>query len=192
MSRPFDDSYFNRNILVDVYPRKDDPFKPSVAPGAIDQGPGGDSALAALVAGFVTPPGQRPVVYQRGLNFNFAVTAVPQPLQANRYDVDSFVIDVPATAANSVFVGFAGVTATSGLECRAGIPIEIATDNTREQWELQRSLEALVAMLAYQNGLPLPFAFKSPRVVFNLADIFIVAAANTNISVMAFNVPEMQ
>jgi len=185
------DRYFARNILVDVYPRKDDPFRPSSASGAPSE-TDTVSTVQTLTSGFITPPGQRPYVYQRGVSFNFTAGVAALPINANRYEVDSVIVDVPSTAANSVFMGFAGVTITSGLEVRPGLPIEWATDNTREQWELQRAMELIASLLAMKEGGAPLTTYRPPRVVYNLADIFIVAAAPTAISITVFNVPEQQ
>jgi hypothetical protein len=194
MSRPYDpESYFNRLALIDMYPRRDDPLRPSPAPGAPAPGQATVSDVSRLVSGFITPPGQRPVVYQRGVNFSFAVGTAPAALSAGRFDADSVVIDVPSTAANSVFAGFGnGINLTSGLEFRPGLPMEYGTDNTREQWELQHALEALVAIMAFDRGIPLPSLYRAPRVCYNLADIYVVASAATTISVTAFFIPEQQ
>ena len=148
--------------------------------------------LVGVSGPWLTIPAQRPIVYQRGLNFNFPVTTVAQQLQVNRFDVDSFVVDVPSTALTSVFVGWAGVSTTSGIECRPGIPIEIASDNTREYWELQRSLEVIAALLAQQAGMPPLAPYRAPRVAINLEDMFIIGTVAQTIAIMTFAIPEQQ
>ena len=68
---------------------------------------------------------------------------------------DAMIIDVYSTAANSVFFGFgSGVTITSGIEIQAGNPLILSPDNVREQWEIQKPLEFIAAILAQQAGLP--------------------------------------
>lgn len=193
MSRS-DDSFYNRSqFLTDVYPRKQDPFRPGNAPGAMPGVSSPASDLATILAGFVTNPGQRPTITQKGVNFNFPVTTSPTPLMASRFEVDSVVLNVPSTGANSIFWGFNGATTTtSGMEVRAGIPIEIAADNTREQWEIQRAMEMLATLFCAQAGMPIPGSYRAPRIVIDLASIFVVTAVAITISVTAFNVPEQQ
>lgn len=193
------DQALERVNLVDVYPRGADPFRPAPGIGGpatgilIDEAP----SVEALLTGNITSMGPRPKVFQRGGNFQISVANNPQPLVNGVIECDGFIIDVASTVGNSLFIGFGNsVTATSGLEIRPGLPVFLSPDNTREQWELQRSLEALVALLSAQAGLskPLLAPFKAPRVVFNLNDFSIIApvAGPTVASVMYFTTPESQ
>lgn len=201
MSRPnpsqmFQDSLVRRN-LIDVYPRGKDPLKPGMSHGAIIRDPANAAVLLDEAGrsklGEITKPTQRPVVYQRGLNWNMTAGVSPLALQGQRFEVDSFIVEVPSTAANSVFLGFGqAVTVTSGLEVRPGLPIFLGTDNTREQWELQRALEMLAAIMASQAEVSPLSAYRAPRVVFDLSGLYVVAAAPTAIAIMAFQVPEQQ
>jgi len=190
--------WINRVVLPDVYPRRDDPFRPpggSVPPTA----PAGSmlepevDISADVFADWITDPAQRPVVYQRGLNFTVTANTTPVALTNGDFQCDSIVLDVYSTAANSVFVGYgSGVTVLSGMEIRAGLPVTLTPENSREQWELQRILEAIGAMIAAERGYGSPGKFRSPRVVFNARDFWLVAAVATNVSVMLFTVPELQ
>jgi hypothetical protein len=197
MSRPIND-WLSRTTVPDVYPRRDDPFQPGAgvipldAPGASMISPQ-DSISTDVYSDWVTTPGVRPVVYQRALNFSVNVTAVPQPIAVSgQFQCDSMVISVP-TGGNSVFFGYgSGVSTTSGIEIKAGVPLAITADNIREQWELQRILEALAAMLANDRGFqPLGY-FRSPRVVFDANQYFLICATTQTVGVMLFNVPELQ
>jgi hypothetical protein len=194
MSRSQNDGYFNRSqFLTDVYPRRQDPLRPGNAPGGISGDVDPATALARAIGGFITAPSQRPTISQKGVNFSFPVATTATPLMASRFEVDSVVLDVPSTGANSIFWGFGGaVTTTSGMEVRAGIPVEISSDNTREQWELQRSLEVISALMAYQNGLSIPVSYRAPRIVIDLSSIFVITTVAITISVTVFNVPEQQ
>jgi hypothetical protein len=73
--------------------------------------------------------------------------------------------------------------------------------NIREQWELQRLLEAICSLLGYAIGqaegmppIPTPGQFMAPRVVLNAHDYYMVNAATVsqNVAIMLFNVPEFQ
>ena len=183
-----------RYNIPDLYPRRDDPFRPgplpvpSGAPGAahgIPSGEGGSSDFPLEL----TPPGARPVVFQQALNFNVTLAAnVAQPLSNGSFQCDTIVIDVYSTAANSVFFGFgSSVNSLNGLEIRPGLPITFSPENQREQWELQRCLEALAAM----QGVTLEH-YRAPRVVFDSAKYYLFATAATSVSVMLFTVPEFQ
>jgi hypothetical protein len=187
--------YLSRQILPDMYPRRDDPSRPSPAPGAGLPPLSAAEQIDETISGTLTSPGQRPSVVQRGVNFNFSVTNIAQPIMLNYFECDSVIIDCPSTAANSVFVGWgSGVNSTSGLEVRAGLPIEIASDNTREQWEIQRALEYMATLQALAMGTNLPSPYRAPRVVIDLSKLFLIAAVAgpTLVSIMTFNVPEQQ
>jgi hypothetical protein len=193
------EDFVRRHTLADVYPRKEDPFRPAPgilpgsAPGASyfspeELGTGTDPFSALL-----TQPGQRPIVYQQAINFGMTATAVPTPLQAQQFQCDSFVIDPFAAAALNVWVGFgSGVTVTSGIEVVAGAPVEFAAQNTREQWEIQRLLEVIAAMIANERGYSILGQYRAPRVVLDASQWYVVAPVATPISVTIFPVPLQQ
>ena len=197
----------DRIIIPDVYPRKDDPGRPSgfVPPptGAISGGPTvAPSEGAELYAESITIPGVRPIVYQRASNFVLPVTDSPIALQPGNLQCEAFLINVPSSSSNSSFFGFgSGVTSTSGIEVQPGIPLFFSPSNIREQWELQRLLEAICSLLGYAIGqaegmppIPTPGQFMAPRVVLNAHDYYMVNAATVtqNVAIMLFNVPEFQ
>lgn len=194
------DDWLSRVTIPDLYPRKEDPFRPG--PGIMPMDAPAASMLSAeemieinVWQDWLTQPGARPVVYQRALNFQLSVTATPQPLSNGQFQCDTIILDVASTAANSVFYGYgSGVTTTSGIEVRAGLPHSLQPDNQREMWEIQRLLEAIAAMIAAERGYPALGAFRAPRVVFNSNDYYIVgpAGTTTTVAVMMFLIPEMQ
>jgi hypothetical protein len=111
-------------------------------------------------------------------------------------------VDVPSSSGNSTFFGFgSGVTSSSGIEVRPGLPQFFSPDNSREQWELQRLLEAITAligfMIGYQTGMPPvpgPGQFMAPRVVMNAHDYYLVnlTGITQTVAIMLFTVPEYQ
>lgn len=193
---PQQSDWLSRVNLPDVYPRKADPFRPpagSIPSGAPSQG-SESSVTVDVYTDQITIPGQRPVVYQQALNFSIGLAAgIASPLTNGSFQCDTIVLDVYATAANSVFFGYgSGITVNTGLEIRPGLPVSISPENTREQWELQRVLEALLAIQAADRGLSTLGQYRAPRTVFDSSKYFVVAAVATNISVMLFTVPEFQ
>src|SRR5215475_4124641 len=186
MSRPFDkDPAFlryppdpiDREVLIDVYPRKHDYYRSGVTLGAPDGTlPGGPDMPplpgADIFKNAITMPGVRPVAYQRALSLSLPVTDTPTPIQAGTFQCYAIEISVPSSSANSTFFGFgSSVSSSSGIEIKPGFPQLYSPDNVREQWELQRMLEAIAAMLGYmiqlQTGIDPAVAlgtFMSPRV----------------------------
>lgn len=186
--------WLSRQIVPDLYPRKSDPFRPAgaVPPETAPWGGVGAEETSEFYAQLTTPGG-RPFVTQRALNYSITAGVAPVPLMNQDAYCDAFVVDVYSSAANSVFLGFGqGVTVLSGIEVRVGLPLMLSTDNTREQWELQRALDFMAAALALQAGLPPQGTYRAPRVVYNARDWFVVAAAPTAVSVQLFYVPELQ
>jgi hypothetical protein len=192
------DDWLSRVNVPDVYPRRDDPFKP--AAGTVPEGAPAASMLSAedlVVAsvwdGWLTSPSTRPVVYQQCLNFNITANVVPVPITNGAFQCDAMILDVLSTAANSVFFGFGnGITATSGIEIRPGLPVVIEASNTREQWEIQRLLEMIAGMIAAERGYNPPGEYRAPRVVFDASDYFVVATTATTVRVMLFMSPQFQ
>ncbi len=183
-----------RYNIPDLYPRRDDPFRPGPLPV-----PGGAPAGAHGLPGDgggpsefpldLTTPGARPVVFQQALNFQVTLNGISsQPLTNGSFQCDTMVIDVYSTVGNSVFFGFgSNVNASNGLEIRPGLPLRLEPENTREQWELQRCMEAISIML----GAPLP-VYRAPRVVFDSSKYYLFATTATTVAVMLFTVPEFQ
>jgi hypothetical protein len=188
--------WISRVTVPDLYPRKYDPFRPAGAnpPGGLPPDLAQDPGVADFYAQ-LTGAGTRPQVFQRAINYTIQILAANTPVPLINQDTpcDSMLINVYSTAANSVFFGFgSGITVSSGIEIQAGAPVIITPDNTREMWDLQKPLEFIAALLAYQNGLPALGPYRAPRVVFNASDYFVVAAAATAVSIMLFYVPEQQ
>lgn len=203
----FGDDWVDRQVVPDIYPRKRDPYSsgsilnaPSgTLPAGADfpLGPGSD-----IFANAITLPGQRPIVYQRALNLSLTVTDSPIAIQPGTFQCDAIEISVPSSSGNSTFFGFgSGITASSGVEVKPGIPQLYSPDNVREQWEIQRQLEAIAAMLGVYIGqvlgigsIPPLGKFMSPRVVMNAHDYYLVNATGVTqtVAVMLWTVPEYQ
>jgi hypothetical protein len=186
--------WLSRVTIPDMYPRVQDPYRPRQGGnGPVVADPSDEGVNADPVTVTLTMPGQRPVVSQRAVNYGFTAGTASLPLTAARLEIDGFMVNVPSTAANSVWLGFgSSITVGTGLEVQAGVPVFFSASNDRQEWELQRALEYMAAVAALQNGLqPLP-AYRAPRVVLNAADWFIIASAATNISLMFFFIPEQQ
>ena len=140
----------------------------------------------------VTIPGQRPAVYQKALNLSLVTGTGAVALAPTQFQVDSILLSVP-TGGTSVFLGYgSGVTTASGIEIKAGVPMLIGPDNVREQWELQRALEALIGIIAQANGLASPPPFMSPRVYMDAGQYYLIGTATQTVAVMLFLSPEFQ
>jgi hypothetical protein len=135
----------------------------------------------------------RPFVYQRFANFNVTADVVAVPLVDSRQEVESLILNVYSTAGASAWWGYgSGTTPANGMEIQPGIPFPVAIDQEREQWELQRQLEYIAALLAAQTqNVPLA-PYRAPRVVFDISTIWVAAAGPVNVSVMVFFPPELQ
>lgn len=203
----FPPDWLDRAVIPDVYPRRDDPYSPTgiiPPPAGTPQGAPtlpGAGAQQALFQDYITMPGVRPVAYQRANNFQINVTDSPTPIQTGTYQCDAILISVLSTSVNSTFFGFgSGINSSSGIEVKPGVPQFYSPSNVREQWELQRNLEALVALMgtlvAMQTGGTFtgPGKFMSPRVVMNAHDYYLVNATGItqSVAVMLFTVPEFQ
>lgn len=186
--------WLSRAIIPDLYPRQSDPFKPAGAqpPPNLPPDLAGNPAVAEFYAD-LTSAGGRPPVFQRAINYSITANTTPIPLINQQTPCEAMLIDVYSTAANSIFFGFSsGLTLTNGVEIRVGNPLILSPSNGREQWEIQKPLEFIAAILAQQAGLPAIGPYRAPRVVFDASDYFVIAAAATAVSVMLFFVPEQQ
>jgi len=200
--------------MPDVYPRKSDPFAPpayEIPPTGTNPGEGtAGPSPQDIYSADITIPGVRPVVYQRSYNLILPVPgsdAGAIPIQGGTFQCDAILVNVPSSSTNSTFFGFgSGITSTNGgIEVVPGVPQFFSPSNVREQWELQRLLEAITGMLGFMiqmqfgGGDPssnpgTPGKFMSPRVVMNAHDYYLVNAPGItqNVAVMLFTVPEMQ
>jgi hypothetical protein len=128
----------------------------------------------------------RPTVPQQVDNQVVAVGTAPTPLSSNpaltSAYIDAFLICLYTTAANSVFFGNGGVTITNGVEIPPGVSVQFAISNERELYELQTPLELAAAALTCQtvDHKLIPFVY------WDLSQLFLVAAAATNVVVMPF------
>jgi hypothetical protein len=156
---------------------------------ATDGTPGGPDPIVTSI----TSPGGRPEVQLRGINFVLPVLTTPTPITGNRLSVDTIIVDVPSSAANSVFFGYGGgVSTASGLEVRPGIPLIWQPDNGREAWELQRQLEYIALLIGATQLVPNLPTYRAPRVVVDPSQYYCVAAVNTNVAIMLVYIPEQQ
>ncbi len=192
------DDWLSRVNLPDVYPRREDPFRPG--PGVIPPGapPASQFSPEQLTSvnvwdEWLTTPGTRPVVYQRALSYMLTADVTPVPLTNGAMQCETIVLDILSTLGVSAFFGFGNaINITSGVEIRPGLPITISTENTREMWEIQRVLEAIAGMLASERGITGLGTYRAPRVVFDASDYFLVAASPVPVRVIIFTTPEYQ
>jgi len=129
----------------------------------------------------------RPLVAQEFNTFGLTVNVAPAqplgPMYSITSIIDSFYITVPASAANSVFIGGnPGVTITTGLEIIAGTTVGfIIQHDGRQMYEIQKPLLDIARTMC---NVELPEAI--PFVVWDLSQIYVVATAATVISVAPF------
>lgn len=114
-----------------------------------------------------------------------AVGLTPTPLSdlalQSAY-IDSFLLCLYSTAANSVFFGDATVTTTNGMEIPVGVTVQFAINNERPLYELQSPL-LQVAGVAICDGVP---PVDIPFVYWDLSQLFLIAAAATNVTIIPF------
>lgn len=128
----------------------------------------------------------RDVVFQPFTTFVVAVAATPTPIFPNQTKadlIDSFALSLDAAAANNVFIGDQGVTVNSGLEIVKGSgPVNFIINNQRQHYELQEPLIMLTEQLGCrpQTGRSIPF------ILWDLSQIYLVAAAPTNVRCAPF------
>lgn len=129
---------------------------------------------------------QRNTVSQRLNQFVIPVltTAVPLNTSAQYQSafVDSFLLCVYSTAANSVFFGDSTVLTTTGMEIPTGVTVQFSVDNERPRYELQDPLLRMAAQATCQAV----DAFGIPFIYWDLSQLFLIAAANTNVVCIPF------
>jgi len=115
------------------------------------------------------------------------VTAIPLAAFGITALIDAFMITTPSTAANSVFIsGNPGVTVTTGLELLAGTTVLFRVENEgRQMYELQKPLIEIAKAVDCTN---VPFE-EIPFKVWDMTQIFVVAAAITTITFAVFRNP---
>jgi len=131
----------------------------------------------------------RPVIKQEGNAQAFTVPVAPAaPLMSQSgltAMIDTFIITVPSTAANSVFLGFnQGVIVGNGIELLIGTTVQFKIDHdTRQLYELQN---LLININGGVCGQPVNPKELIPFVVWDMSQIYVVAAAATAITFATF------
>jgi len=99
--------------------------------------------------------------------------------------IDTFMITIPSTAANSVWLGFnAGVIVGNGIELLAGTTVVFKIDNlTRQLYELQSLEERINTALC---GIAVTPREMIPYVVWDMSQVYVVASAPVGISFAIF------
>lgn len=188
--------WLSRVILPDLYPRREDPLRPASAPQpgtAPAASSVSDEPLPGDLTVHITTGGQRPLVVQDSINFSIPLSAnVAAPIVNRSMMVDAIGINVPSTAAISAFFGRGAVSNVSGWEVRPGTPQVFRTDNNREMWEIQRSLEYIAAMLAADRGAEQLREYRAPRVAFDASQYTLFATGALTVAVMLFYIPVEQ
>lgn len=129
---------------------------------------------------------QRPILKQEGTTMAFTVPTVaasPNPAFGLTSLIDSFVITVPSTAANSIFIGFdQGVTTATGLELLLGTSTGFAINQDRQLYELQN---LLIKMVQCMTGHTDQYE-DIPFICWDMSSVFLIAAAATPITIALF------
>jgi hypothetical protein len=131
----------------------------------------------------------RPVLYQTYTTRSLTVLTTPTPIGQNNSItelINSIVISVPASAANNVFFGDSNVTTTSGVELVRGAgPIEFVIEDERMLYELMQPTIKMAEIMGCDKLIPADVPF----VAWDLSQIFLIAAANTTVSIATFRAP---
>lgn len=144
------------------------------------------------MAPWLTNPGMRPTVLQRFVNFQVTANTPAVRVSDSRFECIGVILNIYSTAGASAFWGAPGVTVTTGIEIRPGIPAFIGLDQDREMWELQRQLEHMGAMMASQGGFEIMAPYMAPRVIIDLNAIALASVAAQPVAILAFLAPEYQ
>ena len=128
----------------------------------------------------------RDILRQDFTTFSFVATTAPQPIAQLGVNsmIDTIMFSLPTGAANSVFFGSdASVSITSGIEIAPGSPSILAiVHDGRQLYELQDPLIALQATAQCRDIDPRLIPF----VVWDVSQIYLVAAANTTLAIGLF------
>lgn len=125
----------------------------------------------------------RPIVAQPILNYALTVLITPTPVNVQDFltaYVDTILVCLPSTAANSIFWGNESVTLASGLEITPGNTVSFATVNERQLYELQKPLLKIAC-----DDTPEGITF----VTWNCTSLNLIAAANTDVRIALFKNP---
>ena len=140
-------------------------------------------------AGAVRPHVRRPYVIQPLLIFPLPVgtsaTAIANsPNLVDAY-IDSIFVNIPSAAANPVFFGMNNVTIATGLELQPGLIINFALNNERQLYELQYPILDIATAMKCETQVP----DRLPVVVWDPSQLFLVAAAATDVRIALFKNP---
>jgi hypothetical protein len=128
----------------------------------------------------------RPVLFQPFSAFPLAVQVTPTAIVANQNKsdlIDSFIISLDAGAANNVFMGDSSVTVANGIEIVAGGgPVNFRIVNQNQQYDTQVPLVGIASTMQCQDNLAVPIPF----IVWDMSQIFLIAAAITNVRISLF------
>ena len=127
----------------------------------------------------------RPLIEQNFTQFALTVGILPTPIGpafSQAAMIDSFVVCLPAAAANEVYFGDESVTLATGLEIGIGLSTTFVTDNLRQLYELQNPILRYMGYLFRQTIM----ADMIPFTVWNLSRCFLVATANTTVRIIIF------
>lgn len=131
----------------------------------------------------------RDLIKQEATAFAFTVPVAPaaplMPQAGLTAYIDTFMITVPATAANSIWLGFdQGVIVGSGIELLASTTTLFKIDHDgRQVYEVQNLLIPINRALC---GTPVVPREEIPFVVWDMSQIFVVATLATAISFAVF------
>ena len=130
----------------------------------------------------------RPLIEQNFTQFALTVGVVATPIGpafSQAAMIDSFVVCLPAAAANEIYFGDESVTVKTGLEIGIGLSVTFATDNLRQLYELQNAILRFFSLWIRQSVMAdmIPFA------VWNLSRCFLVATAPTTARIIIFRSP---
>jgi hypothetical protein len=132
---------------------------------------------------------QRQTVIQPFTHTLLTVAVTPTPLDSNQNAqtsyIDSFLVCLFSTAANSVFLGDNTVTLTNGMEIPPGVTIQLSITNERPKYEVQYPVLDVAQALTCQRQEPVQIPF----IYWDLSQLYLIAAAPTNVIVVPFRRP---
>jgi len=130
----------------------------------------------------------RPLVEQQFTQFPLTVGTTATTISSSNdlaSMIDTFIITVPAAAANAVYFGNESVLTTNGIELSSGNSYIFGTDNTRQLYELENPL---IGMSSFVQGRSIP-GVTLPFVCWNLSRCFLIATAGTDVRIIVFRNP---
>lgn len=129
----------------------------------------------------------RDIVFQDFNTFALTVLTTPTPISSvfTKTDlIDSFVVSVPVTAANNVFIGNGAVSTTTGLEIVAGGgPVNFLIKNQNIQYDIHSVVDPAASALACNQPMSVQGI---PFIIWDLRQICLIAIANTVVAVAPF------